>query len=470
MNTLTNEFIQGRQENLTLDQKNIIDKVKNKIGNIWSFSAWSRQKCKDLFISMSFRGRTLTWNDLPQNWTEELYHGPYLYSTDFGACCFFAPHLNFEPTNLNFTGEEIYHSLIADSLNGETNGLDLVLDAEQFNYAYHQAKGPGFKVSLHHHSDMPITRFSSQLINSGTATQINLKPTITYTTENAISAFSPEDRNCYAEGEANLTHLGYAMGYRYEMNNCIIDEGIKDIIWNCRCMPRFFFYDRDYSLFIPICTGEGLYCANTRMKSIGLGKMPKENGVVMPEALESPDMIGNISKPDPVKCIPACKVQENNNQMSFVPYPQRSNFFHQKTFCDTASHIWQVTCQKKNRKFFMDKNQPKLCLELGKFKEYFGNTTSCEYWPTNYFKKKYAPNERLVTELYQYGRDNLALVHVQIQSPYITKMKRDVAMTFTSYIANTGGLLGLCLGFSLITGFELVFWCCCCCREFKNRY
>ena len=117
----------------------------------------------------------------------------------------------------------------------------------------------------------------------------------------------------------------------------------------------------------------------------------------------------------------------------------------------------------------MDKKQPNLCLELKQFEEYFGNTTSCEHWPTNYFTNNDTPNENLATELYQYGRDNLAMVHVLVQSPYVTKMKRDVAMTFTSYIANTGGLLGLCLGFSLITGFELVFWCCCCCRELKKN-
>ena len=473
-NTLINEFIQGRQGNLTQDQEKIISKVKNKIGKSRRFFDWSRQKCKDLFISMSFRGRTLTWNDLPQNWKAEWDIGPALYATDFGACCFLAPHLNLEPNNWNLTYEEIYHGLIADSLTGETNGLDLVLDAEQFNYAYYQANAAGFKISLHHHSDKPMIQFSSQLINSGTETQINLNPTISYTSDNAVFAFYPEDRNCYADGEANLTYLNYADGYRYEMNNCLIDEGMRDIIWNCRCTPRFWFEcfncDIDYySEFIPHCTGEGLYCANTRMKSIGLRKMKKENDVVMPEALESPDMIGNISKPKPIKCIPACKVQENNNQMSFAPYPQRENFFYQKLFCDVASHIWQVTCQNKNRKFFMDKKQPNLCLELKQFEEYFGNTTSCEHWPTNYFTNNDTPNENLATELYQYGRDNLAMVHVLVQSPYVTKMKRDVAMTFTSYIANTGGLLGLCLGFSLITGFELVFWCCCCCRELKKN-
>ena len=74
------------------------------------------------------------------------------------------PHLDFEPLNSSQTLEEIYHGIKADSLNGESNGLDLVLNAEQFNYgAYHQANAAGFKIALHHHLDKPLIRFSSDL-------------------------------------------------------------------------------------------------------------------------------------------------------------------------------------------------------------------------------------------------------------------------------------------------------------------
>ena len=74
-----------------------------------------------------------------------------------------------------------------------------------------------------------------------------------------------------------------------------------------------------------------------------------------------------------------------------------------------------------------------------------------------------------MNEMVEYGRENLALVQVIMQSPYVTKIKRDVAMTLTAYVANTGGLLGLCLGFSFISGVELIFWLCCCGREFKRK-
>ena len=70
--------------------------------------------------------------------------------------------------------------------------------------------------------------------------------------------------------------------------------------------------------------------------------------------------------------------------------------------------------------------------------------------------------------MYQYGKKNLAVVKIMMQSPYVTKIKRDVAMTFVDYIANSGGLLGLCLGFSFISGIEIIFWFFCCCKEFKK--
>ena len=93
----------------------------------------------------------------------------------------------------------------------------------------------------------------------------------------------------------------------------------------------------------------------------------------------------------------------------------------------------------------------------------------CKQWPENYFEKYDEPNDTLVEEMYKYGSKNLALIHVMIQSPYVTKIKRDVAMTFTTYIANSGGLLGLCLGFSFMSGIEIMFCLCWLCREFEKK-
>ena len=91
--------------------------------------------------------------------------------------------------------------------------------------------------------------------------EINLKPSITYLTEDAIARFTPEERDCYGKGEVNLNYLAYEFGYRYEMNNCLIDKEIGEIIWNCRCLPPFFFDEiiYDYLPIIKTCSGKNLH-------------------------------------------------------------------------------------------------------------------------------------------------------------------------------------------------------------------
>ena len=371
-NLLTKEFIKGRKDNLTLEEEIIIDNFKGKLqmDSGYTMLDWSKQRCENLFINARFRGNYLVWSAM-----KELYAGPNPYPTDFGACCMLSPHLDLEP-NGNFT-PEMYHELEADALNGKTNGLDILLDAEQFNYAGHDSVGTGFKIALHHHLDIPMMEFSSQLIPTGSNTQINLKPTISYLTKDAISRFPANERGCYADGEVNLTYLTKEQGFRYEMNNCLIDQGIREIIWECRCLP-FFFYEglEAYLPFIGPCSGINLYCANRKLQSLGLeSSNTKESDIIVPETLESPFMMGNvtnnITKPDPIKCVASCKLQENDSQMSFVPYPQIGNFFYQKEFCDVASHIWQETCQKADRAYFMSRDQPLLCPILQDFVEYY---------------------------------------------------------------------------------------------------
>ena len=65
----------------------------------------------------------------------------------------------------------------------------------------------GFKFSLLSHKDLAMMQFGSTLLQSGTETQINIKPTVSYATKEAISTFAPKVRDCYVDGEANLTYL-----------------------------------------------------------------------------------------------------------------------------------------------------------------------------------------------------------------------------------------------------------------------
>ena len=74
----------------------------------------------------------------------------------------------------------------------------------------------------------------------------------------------------------------------------------------------------------------------------------------------------------------------------------------------------------------------------------------------------------LVEQIYKYSRDNLALVNVYIKNPVVTKIRfelsyiasifihlvffrRDQKIPVIWFVANSGGILGLCMGFSMVT-------------------
>ena len=62
----------------------------------------------------------------------------------------------------------------------------------------------------------------------------------------------------------------------------------------------------------------------------------------------------------------------------------------------------------------------------------------------------------LVTNLYKYSRENLALVNVYIKQPVVTKILKDQRIPIIWFVANCGGILGLCMGFSIVTVFEVL--------------
>ncbi len=59
--------------------------------------------------------------------------------------------------------------------------------------------------------------------------------------------------------------------------------------------------------------------------------------------------------------------------------------------------------------------------------------------------------------LQTYASQNLVSLKVQVAAPFVQTIVRDRAMTFTGLVASTGGLLGLCLGFSFVSAAEILF-------------
>lgn len=49
-------------------------------------------------------------------------------------------------------------------------------------------------------------------------------------------------------------------------------------------------------------------------------------------------------------------------------------------------------------------------------------------------------------------------VHFSFGSDKVTKFKRKVAMSNVGFVSQVGGLAGLFMGFSFLSGVEIIFW------------
>jgi hypothetical protein len=60
-------------------------------------------------------------------------------------------------------------------------------------------------------------------------------------------------------------------------------------------------------------------------------------------------------------------------------------------------------------------------------------------------------NNKLANFLLKYSKENLVMLRVLFKDPYYMLIKRDEQMSVISFLGNTGGLLGFCMGMSLVS-------------------
>ena len=173
-------------------------------------------------------------------------------------------------------------------------------------------------------------------------------------------------------------------------------------------------------------------------------------------------MIGNENLSDcanlddqRLRCQQRCDLQTESAAITSSSFPIKATFPQHKIYClvlkkvakicshpdkakvfESSSDLYDLNCQD----ILQANNTIKLCSSNGQ------------------------PSETLIKEhpkitnfLYNYAKTNFAVFEVYFKDPFYTLIKRDEQMSFISFIGNAGGLLGLCMGLSLISIFEIFY-------------
>jgi hypothetical protein len=71
----------------------------------------------------------------------------------------------------------------------------------------------------------------------------------------------------------------------------------------------------------------------------------------------------------------------------------------------------------------------------------------------------YQQKRKLMNFLIHYAKRNFAVARIMIRDSFYTRIVRDEEISFVNFLGDTGGLLGLFLGVSLISFFEIFYHC-----------
>ena len=178
------------------------------------------------------------------------------------------------------------------------------------------------------------------------------------------------------------------------------------------------------------------------------------------EALEKVELIENgviTTK----RCLPSCDTDEIQITTSFSSYPNFAMFLERPEVCLIMKKLFRIctteSYQAKKESFekvygFNGVNGS-ICDELHQAYE---EDKMCNRKKNLKELDKYK-HEKLIRFLFKYAQENLAYIRVGMKDHFYTKVKRDLEITRLDFFNAVGGMLGLCLGLSIISVFEVLF-------------
>lgn len=276
------------------------------------------------------------------------------------------------------------------------------------------------------------------------------------TSQSALVNYSPEERKCYNDSEFQLKYYSELNGYEYSYTNCLLDAAIHLTIEKCKCIPQYATMLEHSSVAgdsLPKCVGMALNCANKARKIEFLSDSAPSSYNVQTERME--------------KCMSHCKDIKYDTLVSQARFPTMQTFLQRREFCVIFKKILKV-CSRSIQKKLLNSwlryeflGEKGFGLDCPTLKILHEQHSFCS-------KDEFFINEKQRTLLMDeypevwkfmlfYTRNNVALLRIYFKDPYYTKIVRDQSISLRDFIGTAGGVIGLFLGFSVLSLVEFIY-------------
>ena len=295
-------------------------------------------------------------------------------------------------------------------------------------------------------SGFTLTKLKGTTVSAGKSVKISIKPFLYQTTTEAKEKFSYERRKCIYDGEFEMPR-----GQKYSLDQCLAE--IVSLKFDEQCANSV-----NGTVSWPSARGVPLKCKNDLLN--GMGEWLR--GKIIPNSDEE------------LLCNEACERQENVLDIAEQTFPNEV-FANTDDFLLVVKKLFwscaEVVPKGGHKKSGIEKKYPLICPLYDKHiykninisEEGFNLDDEMGRNFSQFTAKTFEWNMRydydiFTREVLKYCQENLVRIEAYISSPYVTIYEKDVVMTQTTLIANIGGILGLCMGFSLISLAEIIFY------------
>ena len=161
------------------------------------------------------------------------------------------------------------------------------------------------------------------------------------------------------------------------------------------------------------------------------------------------------------RCLNLCKYQNEKIQVTSAEYPSLNVFDSRHDFCLVVSKLHSI-CQNDYKFAIFDEYYKRrlknaypgnLCNLVQS--EIQGNVCKTNFTKANFEKNV---NPLVLAFALTYAKDNLAKIFIFFKDPYYTEYLMDQSYSFAKFLGNIGGLVGLSIGFSVISCVECFYF------------
>jgi hypothetical protein len=154
--------------------------------------------------------------------------------------------------------------------------------------------------------------------------------------------------------------------------------------------------------------------------------------------------------------LPSCEYETITASISSISFPIQSSFHYTSYFCLALAKLDRI-CNNTRRAAIFEQSYDSNEIACNEIKNAYRSQLLCTPKERKPIHENFKDYPRVKNFVFSYAKNNFAVLKVFIRDPYYTLIVQDEDIPFITFIGNAGGLLGLSMGLSFITFFEIFY-------------